>query len=231
MAHPGCVALGQGECGDEPKASRYEVVYAPNMWIRKQPSSTADIAGTLNVGARVDGKPSRLDNNRVELTDGTGFAMIEHPKLGALLTRAAPRPAAAAVPPTRVDSPAANAPRANGLEWPPYDRGEPIVPLSKGGEIAMADLPADAEADDELASLLGTAGLTDRIAQLGSLSFEGWCALYAGHGRIKFLAELKRLGVASLSEQQTVASAVEKCVKEASDGALSSSHDFARGRV
>ena len=202
MAHPGRIAVGQGERGDEDSApsaaprgvthteilglqaelfaddvalldemstwSRvaieeyfqsngkarpsaettaarpYEVVYAPRMWLRRQPCVTSEIAGSITVGARLVGRVSPHDENWVELADGRGFAMIRHPTLGVLLKLSSPPPPAAAKPPppplasppppARSPVSAANAGTVDledDLVWPPYERGEPIVLLAK----------------------------------------------------------------------------------------------------
>lgn len=145
---------------------QFKCVFSPRVAIRSGTHTAAGILGAINVGETIEGCVDDVDQNWVRLTGqgGTGYVMIQHPKLGALLRpvdrpasrdggfvvriprRAMPRPAAAAKRSATQPAPApARAPTARG--------GDPAKrPTSAAAATSSSAGAAEASARADLAA-------------------------------------------------------------------------------
>ena len=89
---------GQEKPGKKREGPRtYVVTFKPRIALRKEPSAEAPVAGIAQFGTTIDGTLDEA-GQWVKLSNGSGYAMLNHPQHGLLLSErdtTAPSPASA----------------------------------------------------------------------------------------------------------------------------------------
>ena len=113
------------------KEQEYMVIYHPRIAIRKEATADGAIVASLALGTKVRGTPFKNDVGEwIKLSDGRGFSMIAHEKLGKLLE-------------SRPDAAAPIEPPSSAPEEPPEPKKDSLkvtFELKKGRKACGANI-------------------------------------------------------------------------------------------